>query len=193
MEHKFSIITPTHNRVDSLRRAIQSVMNQTYQNWEMFVCSDGYSEIDENCVKEFNDKRIQYHSIEKPPFKNWGNIQRNEMVKKCTGDYTIWLDDDNDIFPDYLSYANDIVEEGCGVLIFKINHNRHGILPVRNIISHANIDTLNFMIKTEIANKFEWIVDLYAADSHFIRTVESYCNSNNIKINFYDKVIGNHN
>ena len=192
-QKKFSIIIPTYNRTESLKKAIQSVINQNYKNYEVIICSEGYSSEDESCVKSFNDDRLKYYHIEKQSFKNWGHVQRNEMIKNCTGEYTIWLDDDNDLFFDYLSYANDMIDDDCVLAIFKINHNSAGELPKVNDIRFCEIDTLNAMVKTEVAKNIQWNVMDYGADFHFINDVKKYCIENNIQVKFFDKIIGNHN
>lgn len=189
---KFSIIVPTHKRIYQLKTALQSIFNQNYKNYEVIVCSDGYDSFDEYCVSSFNDERFKYYFINKSGHTNWGHDQRNEMIKYCTGDYVMWLDDDNDIVSDYLEYANEISEENCGMMVFKINHNTVGTIPFKNDIICSEIDTLNVMVRTDIASKFNWKND-YEADFIFIDTVKKYCNENNIQVKYLDKIIGNHN
>ena len=189
---KFSIIVPTYKRTEILNRALNSIKNQTYTNYEVMVCSEGYSREDEICVENFKDDRFTYRYIDKPNFKNYGNIQRNEMVKMCTGDYTIWLDDDNIIYPDYLEYANNTIDKDYGMLIFKIKHNYVGVIPKDVHMVIGEIDTLNVMIKTDIAKSFKWLMQ-YDADYYFIKECERYCLQTGIPIRYLDKIIGNHN
>ena len=190
---KFSIIIPTYKRTSLLNRAMTSVINQDYDNYEVLVCSDGYSQDDQCCVLNMNDSRFTYNFTEKPKGQNYGNVQRNAMILKCTGDYTIWLDDDNVIEEDYFSFSHDeIYNRDYGMLIFKIAHNIFKIVPQKNEINIGGIDTLNAMVKTEIAKKIKW-GSLYISDSYFIKDVEKYCLKNNLKIGFFDKIIGTHN
>ena len=193
MNHKkFSVIVPTKDRTELLRRALNSVQNQNYQNYEVFVCGEGYDIGDEQCAESFGDKFSYYFLDPLPEFKNWGNIQRNEMVKMCTGDYTIWLDDDNIIYPDYLEYANNTIDKDYGMLIFKIKHNYVGVIPKDIGVVLGEIDTLNVMIKTDIAKSFKWLMQ-YDADYYFIKECERYCLQTGIPIRYLDKIIGNHN
>jgi len=55
---KASIIIPTYNRPHLIIRAIKSVLNQTYQNFEIVVIDDSPNDKTEKVVKSFNDKRI---------------------------------------------------------------------------------------------------------------------------------------
>lgn len=59
----FSIVIPTYNRANLIKRCIESVINQTYQNWEAIIV-DNYSEDNtEEIVSSFNDERIRFYKI----------------------------------------------------------------------------------------------------------------------------------
>lgn len=190
-QKKISVIIPTYQRPEQLKRAMISVKSQNYENYEVIVCSDGYSAEDEELVSSMNDNRFTYNFIEKAQVKNWGHMQRNAMIEKCTGDYVMWLDDDNFIFNDYFSFVNSKFEDDYGLLVFRVNHNLAGIIPKSDSIKLADIDTLNVMVKTSIAKKIKWQL-LYDADFYFIHDVENYCIENDLKIKFFDKIIGMH-
>ena len=194
---KFSIIIPTYKRTELLKRALDSVKNQDYTNYEVLVCSDGYSEEDEKCVMSFNDDRFKYKYIEKSNVIHWGDIQRNEMIHFCTGDYVMYLDDDNNIVPDYLSYANKSIQTNVGMIIFKVRLRHVGenvIVPYFQEIKKGYIYTLNCMIRIDIAKKMEWkLIGEYGADYLFYKDCETHCLQNNIQIRYLNKIIGNHN
>jgi len=59
---KVSIIIPTYNRADLVSRAIQSVINQTYKDWELLIVDDGSTDNTKQIVEEFikKDSRIKY-------------------------------------------------------------------------------------------------------------------------------------
>ena len=59
---KFSIITPTHKRAEMLIRAVTSVKNQTYTDWEMIIVNDSPTDSSYTSFTEtINDARIRYH------------------------------------------------------------------------------------------------------------------------------------
>lgn len=190
-EKKISIIVPTYKRTELLKNALNSIQSQNYNNYEVIVCSDGYSDLDKECVLSFDDERFKYYHIDKSEHENWGHDQRNAMIKYCTGDYVFWLDDDNTIVSDYLEYANRMIKQDCGMCVFKINHNLAGVIPYKNEIHYSQIDTLNVMIRTDIACRFNW-ENVYEADFLFISDVNNYCLDNNIEIQYLDKIIGTH-
>ena len=83
-----SIIIPTKNRPQLLNRAINSVINQTYQNWELLIINDSESEV----LINFSDSRIQ---LAKNSNKSGANGARNTGINLATGRYIAYLDDDD--------------------------------------------------------------------------------------------------
>ena len=55
-----SIITPTYNHEKFIRKCIESVLNQSYDNWEQIIIDDGSSDKTSQIVTQYNDKRIKY-------------------------------------------------------------------------------------------------------------------------------------
>ena len=60
-----SVVLPTYNRAHLIGRAIQSVLSQTYQNFEVIIVDDGSNDCTKDVVKSFRDKRIRYIRHEK--------------------------------------------------------------------------------------------------------------------------------
>ncbi|UJH91313.1 glycosyltransferase [Antarcticibacterium sp. 1MA-6-2] len=95
---KVSVMMATYNRGYCIGRAIESIMNQTYQNWELMVIDDKSTDNTEEVVKSYisRDERIKYLKLE----KNQGcSGARNEGMKICTGDYITFLDSDDEYDP----------------------------------------------------------------------------------------------
>ncbi len=55
-----SIITPTYNHANFIRKCIDSVIEQDYPNWEQIIIDDGSTDDTSNIISEFDDKRIIY-------------------------------------------------------------------------------------------------------------------------------------
>lgn len=104
MKVQISIIIPTFNRAFTLNRAIESVLAQTCENWELIVIDDGsFDETPELMKKYLSDDRIKYYYQE-----NQGvSIARNNGSKIATGDYLIFLDSDDIFFPDLIKSMNE--------------------------------------------------------------------------------------
>lgn len=87
-----SVIIPTYNRADLLRKSIESVQNQTYEEWEIIIVDDCSTDGTEQVVKEFGDFRIRYIRNE----KNLGaGASRNKGVALARYDYIAFQDSDD--------------------------------------------------------------------------------------------------
>jgi glycosyltransferase involved in cell wall biosynthesis len=107
---KISVIIPTYNRANLLMRSINSVLNQTYKDFELIVINDGSTdntgEIVENLRK--NDERIIYIKID-----NSGGPAhpKNIGIKKAQGEYIAFLDDDDEWMPTKLEKQISLFEK----------------------------------------------------------------------------------
>ena len=73
-----SVIIPTYNRAHLVGRAIRSVLNQTFQDFEIIVVDDGSTDNTEEVVKGFNDPRIRYIRHEE---NRGGSAARNTGIR----------------------------------------------------------------------------------------------------------------
>ncbi len=87
-----SILMLTYNRAGYMTEAIKSVLNQSYQDWHLFIIDDGSTDNTTEIVDQFPDPRITY--IENP--ENLGiYARRNESLRLVVGKYTAVLDSDD--------------------------------------------------------------------------------------------------
>jgi len=95
---KVSVIIPTYNRAHLVGRAIQSVLNQTYQDFEIIVVDDGSADNTKEVIKKFQeqDKRVKYIRHEK---NRGGSAARNTGIKASRGEYIAFLDSDDKWVP----------------------------------------------------------------------------------------------
>ncbi len=107
---KFSIIIPTYNRATFLPKAIESVLSQTYTDWELIIVDDGSTDNTRDVVSKYEDNRIRYiyqQNAER-------SAARNNGIAKATGDYVCFLDSDNQMFPNRLQLlVNTISAKAC--------------------------------------------------------------------------------
>jgi len=94
-----SVIIPTFNRAHLIGRAIKSVLNQTYQDFEIIVVDDGSTDNTQEIVKGFRDKRIRYIRHK----KNTGAAAaRNSGISASFGKYIGFQDSDDKWLPEKL-------------------------------------------------------------------------------------------
>ena len=104
---KFSIIIPAYNVEKYIKETIQSVLNQTYDNYEIIVINDGSTDKTEEVIKSIKDKRIKLVNQ-----NNKGvSAARNNGIKHATGDYIIFIDSDDYIEDFALEYVNEKINE----------------------------------------------------------------------------------
>jgi glycosyltransferase involved in cell wall biosynthesis len=95
----FSIITPTFRRPGLLERNIQSVINQSFKEYEHIIIDDADDSETESLVKRFSDSRIIYQKHEKPKGAAGGY---NSGIKISRGRFILFLDDDDEYLPSFL-------------------------------------------------------------------------------------------
>lgn len=94
-----SVIIPSYNGAKYIKRSVESVLNQTHSNLELFVVDDGSTDNTADVVKQFNDERLTYIRHE----KNMGLSQaRNTGITRAKGDYIAYLDVDDEWHKDKL-------------------------------------------------------------------------------------------
>ncbi|MBR5227169.1 MAG: glycosyltransferase family 2 protein [Clostridia bacterium] len=109
MDNKLvSIIMPTYNCAKFIKRTIESVLAQTYDNWELCIADDCSKDDTEEVVKAFNDNRIKYYKLE----TNQGAaMARNKAMEMATGKYMAFLDSDDIWKKDKLEKQIKFMEE----------------------------------------------------------------------------------
>ncbi len=118
-----SIVLPTYNGEEYISRAIQSIINQTYTNWELIIvndCSvDSTSEIINNFSKQ--DSRIKVINNDKN-MKLPASLNRG--FKEANGEYYTWTSDDNEYYPEAIakmvSFLNNNSDFGMVYAICKV-------------------------------------------------------------------------
>ena len=102
MENKpiVSVIIPTYNRAHLIGRAIKSVLNQTYQDFEIIVVDDGSTDNTGEIIRGFKDKRVKY--IKKYKENKGSSVARNIGIKVARGKYIALLDSDDEWLPEKL-------------------------------------------------------------------------------------------
>lgn len=104
-----SAVITTHNRKELLVKAIQSVLNQTYNKIEIIVVDDASDDGTEEYIKENFGNKVNYNYIEKKESKG-GNYARNLGIKLAKGKYVAFLDDDDEWMPTKIEKQVNIIK-----------------------------------------------------------------------------------
>lgn len=109
VEEKVSIIIPVYNSESTLKRCIESVINQTYKNIEILIINDGSKDKSLNIMNEYKNKDERIIVINQ---KNKGlSGARNIGINNATGDYITFIDSDDYIKPNLVKDTIKIFEK----------------------------------------------------------------------------------
>jgi len=108
MKPRISVIIPTYNRPEMLSAAICSVLNQTFQDFELIVVDDASEGQIQDLLTVFNDRRIKYirHNANRGE-----GASRNTGIAHSEGEFIGFLDDDDQWLPEKLRLQFDLLEK----------------------------------------------------------------------------------
>jgi len=99
MDELVSIIMPSYNTAKFIEETVNSVLNQTYTNWELIIVDDCSTDNTDEVVSQFNDERIKYIKNEK---NSGAAISRNRALREAKGKWIAFLDSDDVWLPEKL-------------------------------------------------------------------------------------------
>jgi glycosyltransferase involved in cell wall biosynthesis len=160
-----SVIIPTFNQVELLQKALQSVINQTFQGWEAIVIDNHSQDTTKEIVESMNDSRIRY-----VVFSNQGIIaaSRNQGINLAKGNYIAFLDSDDMWYPSKLSACLEYFKQGADAACHGMWILKDGVLerkfipiqPTRDLYEtllfkgNSTIWTSTVMIKRQCLQKY---------------------------------------
>jgi glycosyltransferase involved in cell wall biosynthesis len=136
-----SVIIPAYNRAYIIGRSMQSVLDQTYKDFELIIVDDGSSDNTEEVVRAFNDQRIRYI---KHASNRGVSAARNTGIKAARGKYIAFQDSDDEWLPQKLEKQMALFEQDTkgdlGLVVCEAQCIREG----RKTRSTPNANWLNY-------------------------------------------------
>ncbi|GAB6007522.1 glycosyltransferase family 2 protein [Dysgonomonas reticulitermitis] len=179
---KVSILMPVYNAEQYLAQAIDSILNQTFKDWELIIINDGSTDSSETIISRYKDNRIYY-------YKNPENLKLiktlNKGIDYCHGKYIARMDADDFSFPERLEYQvefldnnHDYVMCGTNAIVIDGNFNKTGKirnLPDDNLLQVNLLFSPPFihpsvMIRREVLQK-----NRYDEDYKHVEDYELWC------------------
>ena len=127
MSPRVSVLMPTYNGEKFLEATINSILKQTYHDFELIIWNDASTDTSENIIKNFDDKRIRYYKSD----NNTGiSESRNQLMHLAKGEYWAIIDHDDIAHPQrlekevsFLDAHSDISAVGTAIRLFCKNPN----------------------------------------------------------------------
>lgn len=214
-EKLVSIIIPTYGRATTLKRSIESVLNQSYKNTEIIVVDDNNPGTEgrittENMMKKYNNNH-KIHYLQHAINKN-GSAARNTGIKYSQGEYLMFLDDDDEFINNKISAQvkkMNTLDNSWGAsytsyirmrnnkVIMRSGETREGSLLkeelMRNLFVHAGS---NLMVRRNVVKElkgfdesFERNQDIEFLIRLLMKYKLSYVDEVGLIVNYDDKVI----
>lgn len=145
---KHSIIVPVYNTGDAISSCIESVLNQTYSNFELIIIDDGSSDKTPFIIDKYASKDCRIKAVH---ISNGGvSNARNVGLDMALGEYVMFIDSDDWIEKDYLEQIENRLDDHSDIYILGItqdfqfddgtlSHSKVQVSPIHQIIKSENI------------------------------------------------------
>src|SRR5690554_6700123 len=176
-----SIIIPTFNRAHLIGETLDSVLAQTYHNWECIVVDDGSTDNTDEVMAEYMDRdaRFQYHNRPEDRLKG-ANACRNIGLEKAQGEYTVFFDSDDLMTLDHIEVKlNSILKNNTDFVVTKTSnlsgecYPKHyyafdivDLTPFSYISHKLNWLTLDVIIKKEVVSDIRFNENLQSGQEY---------------------------
>lgn len=94
-----SIVMPSYNTASYIEKSVQSVINQTYTNWELIIVDDCSTDNTDEVLSKIHDERIRYFKNDK---NSGAAVSRNKALREARGQWVAFLDSDDLWMPEKL-------------------------------------------------------------------------------------------
>jgi len=142
-----SIIIPTYNRAHLIGETLDSVLAQTYTNWECIVVDDGSTDTTDEVLKLYCDKDERFQFYNRPKDRSKGaNACRNYGFELSKGEYINWFDSDDLMTPEKLTlqinelHSSSFDYSICQTMMFDVQNNKEIGLRAPKIKSNNIFD-----------------------------------------------------
>lgn len=133
-EPLISVIIPTFNRINLLKKALNSALNQTYKNLEIIITDDKSSDGTSEFCQNLKDPRVKY--VVNETHTKGPNGNKNNGFDNCNGEFICLLDDDDELYLTAISECFDFIKQGYNAVfadcICELNGDISGKISGRN-------------------------------------------------------------
>lgn len=197
-----SIIIPTFNRAHLIGETLNSILAQTFLDWECVIVDDGSTDDTEKVVEDFISKDQRFKYYQRPlEHKAGGNGARNYGLKKAIGAYIVFFDSDDLMTKDHLTIKITEIEKGNYDYIITrtqyfnytneqidryYNYGDKKITSYNYITQKINWLTLDVCIQKDLAKKINFNEELLSGQEY---NYFSKLTTLSVHTKFIDKVV----
>lgn len=180
---KISIITASYNYENYIKETVQSVLSQTYNDWEMIIVDDCSTDNSIDVIKSYNDDRIKL-------FVNEKNLGLKETlkrgIKEASSDWIVFLESDDVLAPDYLAKKVEIAQKYNDINLIFNDCEFFGNEERVKAFEHALKKTRSLLQNQSYPKKM--LYDFYQSNKIFTFSSVMAKRSHLLKVNFNPKL-----
>lgn len=159
--HKVSVIIPSYNMANFLGEAIQGILNQTYQNFEIIVVNDASTDNTNQVMQQFDDPRVKYIVH---PENRYAAAARNTGIQAAEGDLIAFVDADDKVHAEKLATQVGFLERHpeiglvyCSRIEIDERGNSLALVPASAVATLKDLILGYPYAPSEIVMRREWI------------------------------------
>ena len=152
MNQKISVIVPVYNAENYLNRCIESVLTQTYTDWQMVLVDDGSKDESLKVCQEYADLDNRIRVIHQ---ENAGpGIARNTGIAAANGDYIVFIDSDDYIEKDYFQLLSEHDEDVVFINVRDVDEDGR-VLKEDFMAKNKNL-SIETILRRQMTGKIDW-------------------------------------
>lgn len=151
----FSIVIPTYNRANLISKTLESILSQTFQDFEVIIVDDGSTDNTEEIIQPFVSEKVHY-------FKKKNEeraVARNFGTQKATGEYICWFDSDDIMASNHLAHAKELISQNMHAEIVVLSH----------YISNTSLEIKHKIIIPFNPNNILYKGNIFSCNAVFVR------------------------
>jgi Glycosyl transferase family 2 len=139
-----------------LPRAMTGLLNQTFKDFEVIVVVDGETPLRPYDPHHVCGKTIPATVVYRPRSNTIGFRERHHSLQLVRGEYVVWLNGDNLVYPNWLSCHHENLAGNLGAISvvniqYWLRHDYWGVLPTA--LAYGHLDLLNYALPRELARR----------------------------------------
>ncbi len=151
----FSIIIPTYNRANLISKTIESVLAQTFQDFEVIIVDDGSTDNTEEVIQPFLSENVFYYKKKNEERA----VARNFGTQKAKGKYINWFDSDDIMASNHLAHAKELISQNMHSEIVVLSH----------YISNTSLEIKHKIIIPFNPNNILYKGNIFSCNAVFVR------------------------